>query len=215
MAHATSGCLAGAALGIVLAAAGCASGPARVVGAPETVAALRSESRIVAVHYEDTAWMSMPGENGKRQATWAMVGAPTRRIKDRFVQGMQRRLRPDGVRSIPEPRIAYLGRAFMPEAHWLQRTFARGLVFDFYSPRRLWRPGYPVAPAKIFARLVRLDDLAVLWADSCAFNPAPFQAPPEAARDGGPEALYTPAALGRADACAETLLTSILDGSRR
>ena len=103
---------------------------------PETIALVTRESPIVAVHYQDIIQATPPTDGAPSEPRWASVGAPTRRIKERFLQGMRARLPSAEVRNVSEPRFAYLVRYLIPDPHWLKRTFGRGLAFDFYSPRQ-------------------------------------------------------------------------------
>jgi hypothetical protein len=213
-----------AALGLAVLAAGCSTSPLRVAVAPETVAALPREARVIAVHYHDlmlprtpAEFRTLPAASGKQPSPYVLAGAPTRRIKERFVHEIQAQL-PLSVRNIVEPRFVYLGRGVgrgsVPDPRWLQRTFERGLAFEFYSPIGSW-PSLSGYEAKIHARLMRLDDLSVLWADSCSFEAGPPQNLPLAAPIAEAEPLYFPTALAKADACADRLLAGFLGTNRR
>src|SRR5206468_296599 len=135
----------------------------------EPIAALARERQIVAVHYHA---LGTPGplHNGARLVHGSVtMAAPTGWIKDRFVQSLEARLGLQQIRNVPEPRFAYLERErAAPDARALKRTFERGLVFDFYSP---WQY-LPAAGGRLYraseiqVRLLRLDDLSLLWADS-------------------------------------------------
>ena len=212
MAHAASARV-GAALGLALLCAGCAAWP-HVAVAPDTVAALPHEPRVIAVHYHDLLAPRGLVEPGRATFTYVYAGAPTRRVKDRFVHGMQTTLALPDLRNVAEPRFMYPGRRFMPDPHWLQRTFERGLIFEFYSPTEMSVPARGRV-AKIHARLLRIDDLAVLWADSCSFETGPLQNLPVTAPIDEAEPLYMPAALAKADACADRLLAGFLGTNRR
>jgi hypothetical protein len=195
--------------------AGCSLSPPRTAARPETIALVARESPIVAVHYQDIIPAPPPAEGAPSEARWASVAAPTRRIKERFLEGMRVRLPSAEVRNVSEPRFAYLVRYLMPDPHWLKRTFGRGLAFDFYSPRQslhLGGGGVLRVPMTIHARLLRLDDLSVLWADSCSFEPGPLDPVATALADA--ERTYTMAGLDRADRCADTLLAAFLGPGR-
>jgi len=146
------------------------------------------------------------------------MGAPTAWIKDRFVASLEARLRLPQIRRVPEPRFAYMERERVaPDAVALKRTFERGLVFDFYS-RWQYLPakgGRLYGQPKVQARLIRLDDLSVLWADSCSFDAGYVPPPPLLVRIESVEKLYTPAALDRASACADTLVARLLGDPER
>src|SRR5206468_9115097 len=152
----------------MLALPACASAP-RVPTSAETLASLTHERQIVAVHYHA---LGTPGplHNGARLVHGSVtMAAPTGWIKDRFVQSLEARLGLQQIRNVPEPRFAYLERErAAPDARALKRTFERGLVFDFYSP---WQY-LPAAGGRLYraseiqVRLLRLDDLSLLWADS-------------------------------------------------
>lgn len=211
MAHAPAARLVATALVLAAVAAGC--GPKRVVVAPDTVAALSREPRILAVHYYDLIPPPPAAASAMPAARWITMAAPTRRIKERFVREAQARLGLQNVRDVTEPRFAYIYR-FMPEVVWLQRTFGRGLVLEFYSPWRPRQAGLREGSMVVHGRLLRLDDLAVLWADTCAFEPGTLAMPSPEAEAAGAEAFYTAEALQRADGCADALLADLL-GSRR
>lgn len=207
------------ALGLAcVALAGCSLSPPRIAARPETIALVTRESPIVAVHYQDIIPARPPAEDAPSEPRWASVGAPTRRIKERFLQGMRARLPSVEVRNVSEPRFAYLVRYLIPDPHWLKRTFGRGLAFDFYSPQQSVHVGggvlrFPMMTSMtIHARLLRLDDLAVLWADSCTFEPGPLDRGAMTLPDV--EHTYTTAGLDRADRCADTLLTAFLGPGR-
>ncbi|PYN10680.1 MAG: hypothetical protein DME05_26610 [Candidatus Rokuibacteriota bacterium] len=104
----------------------------------------------------------------------------------------------------------------MPDASHLKRTFGRGLAFDFYSPWRYLSTGGGSlgGPLTVQARLVRLDDLSVLWADSCSFDAGSFPNPLLFTRIANVEQLYTPTALARAAGCADTLVARLLGTDR-
>jgi len=201
-----------------VALAGCSLSPPRIAATPETIAVVTRESPIVAVHYQDIIQATPPTDGAPSEPRWASVGAPTRRIKERFLQGMRARLPSAEVRNVSEPRFAYLVRYLIPDPHWLKRTFGRGLAFDFYSPRQSLHVGggalrFPMMiPMTIHARLLRLDDLAVLWADSCTFEPGPLDRGAMTLPDA--EHTYTTAGLDRADRCADTLLAAFLGPGR-
>jgi hypothetical protein len=141
------------------------------------------------------------------------MAAPTAWIKDRFVRSLESRLGLAQVRNVPEPRFAYLERSRVtPDVEALKRTFERGLAFDFYSP---WvdlpaTGGRLRGKPEIRARLLRLDDLTSLWADSCSFDPGGLPPPPALLRRESAEQLYAPAALDRASGCADTLVARLL-----
>ena len=195
----------------------CASAP-RVPATAETTASLAREPQIVAVHYHA---LGTPGplHNGARLIQGSVsMAAPTGWIKDRFVQSLETRLGLQQIRNVPEPRFAYLERERVaPDARALKRTFARGLVFDFYSP---WQylpaaGGGLYRPPKIQVRLLRLDDLSLLWADSCSFDAGRLPPPPVFLRLESVEKLYTPAALDRASGCADILVARLLGDPER
>ena len=170
------------------------------------------ESPIVAVHYQDIIPPLPPADGAPFKVRWASVGAPTRRIKERFLQGMRARLPSAEVRNLSEPRFPYL-HYLMPDPHWLKRTFGRGLAFDFYSPTQyVGGGGVARFPMAIHARLLRLDDLSLLWADSCSFESGPLV--PFATELADAERTYTMAGLDRADRCADTLLAAFLGSGR-
>ncbi|PYN85478.1 MAG: hypothetical protein DMD87_23165 [Candidatus Rokuibacteriota bacterium] len=195
----------------------CASAP-RVPATAETIASLARERQIVAVHYHA---LGTPGplHNGARLVHGSVtMAAPTGWIKDRFVQSLEARLGLQQIRNVPEPRFAYLERErAAPDARALKRTFERGLVFDFYSP---WQY-LPAAGGRLYraseiqVRLLRLDDLSLLWADSCSFDAGHLPPPPLFLRLESVEKLYTPAALGRASGCADVLVARLLGDPER
>jgi hypothetical protein len=190
----------------------CASAP-RVPATAETLASLAREPQIVAVHYHA---LGTPGplHNGVRLVHGSVtMAAPTGWIKDHFVQSLETRLGLQ-IRNVPEPRFAYLERERVtPDARALKRTFERGLVFDFYSPwQYLPAEGGRLlhGPPKIQVRLLRLDDLSLLWADSCSFDAGRLPPPPVLLRLESVEKLYTPATLDRASSCADILVARLL-----
>jgi hypothetical protein len=169
----------------VLALSACASAP-HVPPSAATIAALTHERQIIAVHYHA---LGTPGplHNGVRLVDGSVrMAAPTGWIKDRFVQSLETRL-------------------------------GRGLVFDFYSPWRYLRAqgGRLDRPPEIQARLLRLDDLSLLWADSCSLDPGHLPPPPLFLRLENVEKLYTPAALDRASGCADTLVARLFGDPER
>lgn len=199
------------AVGLVM-IAGIAGGamplPTRVTAAPATVASIAREPRIVAIHYHDLRPAGPPEETRVRSGP-VMLGAPTRRIKERFLASLPSAVGSPQIRRIAEPRFAYLGRGVEPDPARLQRTFGRGLAFDFYSPWRYLPVAGGVVPAMtVHARLVRLDDLAVLWAETCMFEPGPLRPPPLFSQIPGVEALLSPVALAGADRCGDTLVAA-------
>ena len=199
----------------MLALSACAS---RVPPSPGTIAALSRERQIVAVHYHA---LGTPGplHNGSRLVDSSVsMGAPTAWIKDRFVQSLEARLGLQQIRNVPEPRFAYrVAWSARPDAEALKRTFERGLVFDFHS----WWQYLPAnggrlhSQPEIQARLIRLDDLSVLWADSCSFDAGYLPQPPLFVRLESVEKLYTLAALDRASGCADTLVARLLGDPKR
>ena len=97
----------------------------------------------------------------------------------------------------------------------MKRTFERGLAFDFYSP---WQylpaaGGRLYGPPEVQVRLLRLDDLSLLWADSCSFDAGSM--PPSSFRFQSVEKLYPPAALDRASGCADILVARLLGDPAR
>jgi hypothetical protein len=197
----------------VLLTAACLRPPVMIPARPETVAALTRESRVVAVHYHDLGTpgpLSVEGTPGPRNAV--LLAAPTRRIKERFLSSLRAVLGPHEIRNVADARFTYFEpRRQEPDAAHLRRTFGRGLAFDFYSGWRvLPAAGGLVTTGKqtVRARLIRLDDLTVLWADECTFEPGPLPPPPTWPRTVGADGLYTPAALARADRCADALVAA-------
>jgi len=197
---------------VMLVLPACASAP-RVPATAETIASLAREPQIVAVHYHALGTPGPLHVGGHLVHRSVTMAAPTRWIKDRFVQSVESRLGLQQIRNVPEPRFAYLERSRVtPDAWLLKRTFERGLAFDFYSP---WQylpaaGGRLQGPPEVQVRLLRLDDLSLLWADSCSFDAGPLPPPPLFFRFESVEKLYTPAALDRASGCADILVARLL-----
>jgi hypothetical protein len=207
---------------VMLALPSCVSAP-RGPASTETLASLARERQIVALHYHALRTTG-PLHNGDRVVESSVtMAAPTEWIKDRFVQSLETRLGLRQIRNIPEPRFAYLKRERVtPDAVALKRTFERGLAFDFYSPwlylpaaggRFQGGPGF--GRPEIRARLLRLDDPSVLWADSCSFDPGPMPPPPLFVRLESVERLYSAAGLDQASGCADTLVARLLGDPAR
>jgi len=191
--------------------------PPRIPAAAESISALAGEPRIVAVHYHDLGTRGpLRDDAGIVRVRSVQMAAPTGLIQDRFVQSIRSRLGLPQIRSVPEPRFAYSPRGLVPDASHLKRTFGRGLAFDFYSPWRYLSTGGGSlgGPLTVQARLVRLDDLSVLWADSCSFDAGSFPNPLLFTRIANVEQLYTPTALARAAGCADTLVARLLGTDR-
>ncbi|HSF04700.1 MAG TPA: hypothetical protein VLG10_02820 [Methylomirabilota bacterium] len=177
---------------------------------PATLAALAAAPRIIAVHYLEV------GPEGQHRDAFLISGTPVARIKARFLDRLPAQLALSGVRDVAEPRFPYRELAAVelePSAARLQRTYRSGYVFDFYAPwRYVPNEGRLTGKITVYARLVRLEDLAVLWARQCSFAAEPLRGPPVAGRRA--EEIYTAAALERADRCAEDLVTHFLGGAR-
>jgi len=191
---------------------GCAPTPVPVqrAASPDTLAALAAAPRIIAVHYHDL------GPEGLAADGFLMGGAPVARIKARFLDRLRTRLSLTGVRDVTKPRFPYREPGAVegePSAARLQRTYRTGYVLDFYTPwRYVPNDGRLTGNVTVQARLVRLDDLVVLWARLCSFSPEPLLGPPLAGRMA--EEIYTKTALERADGCADDLVTHFLTGAR-
>lgn len=178
-----------AALGVMASVEGCASmpRPQERAASPETLATLATAPQIIVVHYHDVRPEGeYPGAFLK-----SVSGALVARIKARFLGGVRERLSPTGVRDVTTPRFPYREPGVAvdePSVARLQRTYRTGYVFDFYVP---WRYIPSDGNVTVQARLVRLDDLAVLWARQCTFLPD----------------------SARADRCADDLVVDFLTGA--
>jgi hypothetical protein len=201
-----------AALGVMASVAGCATtpAPAQRAASPDTLSALAAAPRIVAVHYHDV------GPEGQYRDAFVMGGAPVARIKARVLDRLRMRLSLTGVRDVTAPRFPYRepgAGEVEPSAARLRRTYRTGYVLDFSTPwRYVPNDGRFPGNVAVHARLVRLDDLVVLWAGQCTFAPEPLRGPPLAGRRA--EEIYTKTVLERADRCADDLVTHLLGGAR-
>jgi hypothetical protein len=188
--------------------AGCAPVPLppAVAATPDTLAAIARAPRVLAVHYRD---LEVDGDH-------VYVGAPTARIKARFLDRVQTRLPLPALRDVTAPRFPYREPpAIEASAARLQRTYRTGYVFDVYSLARHLDPAFRTfGDVTVHARLIRLDDLTVLWTRHCRFPADPLRRPGRPPRLTSVEELYPPAALQRADDCADQLAEHLLSGAR-
>ncbi len=183
-----------------------------------TIAALTHERPIVAVHYHALRTPGPLHDGSRLVHSSVIMAAPTGWIKDRFVKSTEARLGLQQIRNVSRPRFAYReGERVTPDAAALKRTFERGLAFDFYSEwlYLLAAGGRLNGQPKVQARLLRLDDLSLLWADSCSFDAGTLPPPPLFVRLESVEQLYTPAALDRASGCADALVARLFGDAAR
>jgi hypothetical protein len=148
------------------------------------------------------------------------VSAPTARIKRVFVEAVSAPGWLGPVRDVPTARFAYPDIAAGLTSHWmyqprvdlLRRTFRTGLVLDFYSPSG--DTSNTEVRLKILGRLVRLDDEAVLWAQTCVFD-ARVDRIKVFVPEPSVEHVLTDVGLAAADRCARDLAESFLAGMSR
>jgi hypothetical protein len=196
---------------LLVAVTGCASDRGTVALSPAAADLVRTAPGAVAVHYEEHV-------SGARE--YISVSAPTARIKRVFVEAVSAPGRLGPVRDVPTARFAYPDIEAGLTSHWmypprvdlLRRTFQTGLVLDFYSPS-----GYTSNTEirlKVLGRLVRLDDGAVLWAQTCVFD-ARVDRIKVFVSEPSVEHVLTDVGLAAADRCARDLAESFLAGMSR
>ncbi len=163
---------------------------------------LQKEERIAAVHYDPFAGLSGALRHDPAKVVPSLVDMqdPVVQVKDQFLSVVASRLNVTNIRRIDQPRFARnlrLRGARPALIVPLQRTFVKGLVFDFdpiewelmtygglkslNQDTQLYSLRYVVR-----GRLIRVDDLRVLWQGTCSLgkgwphDDSVYEEPPEA-----------------------------------